>query len=163
MEKKLIERSEIMLVGICVLTSYDQELDTMKGNIFPCVQRYFHEQLSEKISNRVKPNTTFCAYTQYESDHKGAYTYFIGEEVSSLDFSLPDGFEKLIIPSQKYVKFTTPPEPMPDVIINAWQNIYKMSSAELGGKRSFKTDFEIYDERAEDHQNIVLDLWLGIE
>lgn len=26
----------------------------------------------------------------------------------------------------------------------------------------YKTDFEIYDERAADHQNIVLDLYIGI-
>lgn len=31
-----------------------------------------------------------------------------------------------------------------------------MSSADLGSKRNYQTDFEIYDERAADHQNIVL-------
>jgi predicted transcriptional regulator YdeE len=158
-----IERPEIKLVGICVRTSYEQELDKMKGNIFPCVRRYFHESLSEKIPNRAKPGTTFCAYTNYESDYRGAYTYFIGEEVTSLDDPLPEDFQKLIIPTQKYVKFTTSPAPMPDVIVNAWSNIWKMSSDELGGKRRYQTDYEIYDERAKDHQNIVLDIWVGIE
>jgi hypothetical protein len=43
---------EIKLVGICVRTSNEQELDKMKGNIFPCLQKYFHQGLAEKISNR---------------------------------------------------------------------------------------------------------------
>ena len=38
-----------------------------------------------------------------------------------------------------------------------------MSPRELGGKRKYETDFEIYDERATDHQNIVLDLYIGIQ
>jgi predicted transcriptional regulator YdeE len=63
---------------------------------------------------------------------------------------------------QKYVKFTTTPVPMPDVIVNAWNSIWKMSSAELEGKRRYHTDYEIYDERAKDHQNIILDIWVGI-
>ncbi len=51
---------------------------------------------------------------------------------------------------------------MPDVIVNAWKKIWEMSPKDLGGKRSYQTDFEIYDERAADHQNIVLDLYISI-
>ena len=136
-------------------TSNQQELDKMKGNIFPCVQRYFHGALFDKIPNRKKPGITFCAYTDYESDHTGGYTYFIGEEVTSFDKSLPEGFEKLTIPKQRYVKFTTGPAPMPDVLVKAWNEIWKMTPQELGGKRCYETDFEIYDERAADEQNII--------
>jgi predicted transcriptional regulator YdeE len=76
---------------------------------------------------------------------------------------LPEGFQTLVIPKQQYVKFTTRPAPMPDVILNAWKEIWKMSPNELGGKRCYLTDFEIYDERAADHQNIVLDICVGIQ
>ena len=163
MEKTKINKSEIKLVGISVRTSYDQELDKMKGNIFPCVQRYYHSALYEKISNRKRPGTTFCAYTEYDSDYKGAYTYFIGEEVTAFDSSLLEGFQKLVSPKQQSVKFTTGPAPMPDVIVNAWKEIWEMTPEDLGGKRSYDTDFEIYDERASDHQNIILDIYIGIK
>jgi predicted transcriptional regulator YdeE len=162
MKKMITEKPQIKLVGICVSTSYQQELDKMQGNIFPCVQRYFHEALFEKIPNRVKPGTTFCAYTDYKTDHTGDYTYFIGEEVSSLENALPEGFQSLIIPGQQYAKFTTDPAPMPDVIVNAWQYVWEMTPQQLGGERRYKTDFEIYDERAADHQRIVLDLYIGL-
>jgi predicted transcriptional regulator YdeE len=134
----------------------------MKGNIFPLVLKYYHQALYEKIPNRIKPGTTFCAYTDYTSDFKGAYTYFIGEEVTSFD-DIPEGFVKVTIPEQSYAKFTTAPGPMPDVIVNAWQEIWEISPKQLGGKRSYHTDFEVYDERAADHQNIVLDLYVGID
>ena len=127
------------------------------------MQRYFHGTLFDKILNRTKPGTTFCAYTDYESDYKGAYTYFIGEEVKAFDRNLPEEFQKLIIPEQHYAKFTTLPAPMPDVIVNAWKEIWKMPPKQLGGQRRYLTDFEIYDERAADHQNIVLDLYIGIK
>ncbi|MCB1108951.1 MAG: GyrI-like domain-containing protein, partial [Chlamydiia bacterium] len=71
MQPESVTLPEIKLVGICVRTSYQQELDKMKGNIFPCVRRYFHEGLAEQISNRKKPGTTFCAYTDYQTDYTG--------------------------------------------------------------------------------------------
>ncbi len=102
-------------------------------------------------------------HTDYESDYKGAYTYFIGEEVTSFDESDSSGeFQKMVIPKQEYAKFTNGPAPMPDVIVNVWNTIWEMSPEELGGKRAYLTDFEIYDSRASDHQNIVLDVFVRI-
>ena len=162
MQKSFMTKPEIKLAGISVRTSYQQELDKMKGKIFPCVQQYFHQALFEKIPHRTKPGTTFCVYAEYDSDYRGAYTYFIGEEVSSFD-SLPEGFQQLTIPEQHYVKLTSGPAPMPDVIVNAWEKIWAMTPAEFGGKRRYHTDYEIYDERAADHSNIVLDIYVGIQ
>jgi predicted transcriptional regulator YdeE len=51
---------------------------------------------------------------------------------------------------------------MPDVVKKPWTQIWAMSPHDLGGKRAFLADFEIYDERANDHQNIVLDIYIGI-
>ncbi|MBS0655314.1 MAG: GyrI-like domain-containing protein [Verrucomicrobia bacterium] len=163
MKRTTIEKPEIQLVGISIRTSYEKEVNKETGAILPCVMRYFHEALFDKIPHRKKPGTTFCAYTEYESDYRGAYTYFIGEEVSSPSAPLPEGFQKLIIPAQTYVQFTTSPAPMPEVIIDAWTSIWKMSPQELGGDRVYHTDFEIYDERAADHQRIVMDVCVGIK
>ncbi len=38
-----------------------------------------------------------------------------------------------------------------------------MTAEELGGERNYITDFEIYDERANDPQNTVLDIYIGIK
>lgn len=163
MKQTILTLPKIKLVGLSVRTSYQQECDKANGVIFPCVMRYFHEALSKKIPHRKNPGTTFCAYTDYDSDYKGAYTYFIGEEVASFDILLPKGFSLLSTPQQQYAKFTTSPAPMPNVITDAWNEIWKMHPTDLGGQRSYQTDFEVYDERASDHQNIVLDLYIGIK
>lgn len=125
------------------------------------MQKYFYNNLSEKIVNRKKPGTTFCAYVNYESDFNSDYTYFIGEEVNSFA-QVAEGFEVFTIPSQAYAKFTNQPGPMPAVCVDMWKKIWDMSPVDLGAPRSYIADFEIYDERSQDHQNVVLDIFIGI-
>ena len=166
MQKTTIEFPKKIVVGISARTSNAIEADWQNGNakIFPCVKRYFHEQLASKIEGRTNPGVTLCAYTNYESDHTGEYTYFIGEEVSSAE-NLPEGFETITIPGQTYVKFTTAPGDMPAVIRDAWFAIWDMKEKDFGGTRSYGADFEVYDERAAtaDHRGIVIDILLGID
>lgn len=162
MQQIIVKLPQIQLVGIQVRTSYQKELDRSQSNIGPCVQHYFHQALFEKIPYRKKPGTTICAYTDYQDEYRGAYTYFIGEEVSSIDDSLSSELQVLVIPPQRYAKFTTSPGPMPDVIVNAWKEIWALSPQQLGGKRGYLTDFELYDERAAQHDKVVLDLFVGL-
>jgi predicted transcriptional regulator YdeE len=162
MQKTRAKMPEIKLVGITVRTNNKAEFDTATAKIGSCVQHYFHQQVADKIPHRKNPGTTFSVFTDYESDYTGEYTYFIGEEVSSID-DTPEGLESHSIPPQTYIKFTTEPGPMPNVVIDAWQEIWKMSPEDLGGQRRYHTDFEIYDERANDPQNVVLDLYIGLE
>ncbi len=163
MKHAIVEKPEIRLVGISVRTNNKYEVNKTDGKIFPCVKRFYHEALAEKILHRKNPGTTLCAYTDYESDEHGDYTYFIGEEVTSFDERLPEELQTLLIPQQTYAKFTTDPAPMPDVLLNVWNRVWKASPKDLGGKRTYVTDFELYDERATDHQKIVLDLFIAIE
>jgi len=168
MQKTTVALNKKILVGITARTNNAIEADWQSGNakIFPCVKRYFGEGLANSIPNRAKPGVTYCAYTEYESDHTGDYTYFIGEEISSLDAkNIPAGMVILEVPAQSYAKFTTAPGDMPAVLRNAWFAIWDMDEKALGGKRSYKVDFELYDERANtpDHRGIVIDIFIGIE
>jgi predicted transcriptional regulator YdeE len=52
---------------------------------------------------------------------------------------------------------------MPNVVENAWREIWEKTPEELGGTRSYRTDFEVYDERAANHHNVVLDIYVGIK
>lgn len=163
MQYAMVERPEMRMVGLCVRTNNKAEFNKLDGKIFPLVKRWFHEALAEKIPHRKNPGTTLCAYTDYESDENGDYTYFIGEEVTKLDPKLSKDFKVLTIPRQTYAKFTNGPAPMPDVLTHAWSAIWKMTPKELGGKRAYATDFEVYDERSLDHQKIVMDFYIGIK
>lgn len=160
MQKIIVTLPEIKLIGISTRTNNADEIAMETGKIVPTLQRYFGG-LFEQIPNRKKPGTTLCVYTHYESDHRGDYTYFVGEEVSSFD-NLPEGLETLVIPPQRYTKFTAGPGPMPDVVRQPWFKIWNMNEGELGGQRRYIADFEVYDERAAQPQRTVLDIFIGI-
>ncbi|MFS8564197.1 MAG: GyrI-like domain-containing protein [Rhabdochlamydiaceae bacterium] len=162
MKKIQVHQAEKKIVGIKTRTNNQLETNSLEGKIFPLVKRYFHQNIAASIPNRICPGTTFCIYIDYESDHQGDYTYFIGEEVASFE-DVPDDLETLVIPSQKYMKFTNGPGSMPDVVRKPWEQIWQMTSTELGGTRSYISDFEVYDERSRDHQNIILDIYVGIQ
>ncbi len=163
MKKELVSLPAKLVVGISTRTNNQQEITPEKGRIWPCVMSYFHQNLAQTIPNRKNPGVTLCLYTDYESDHTGDYTYFIGEEVTSIE-NLPQGVEVLAVPAQHTMKFTTQPGNMPEVIRNAWFEIWSLSADDLGGKRIYKADFELYDERANtpDHIGIVVDIFIGI-
>lgn len=156
--------SSIKLVGITARANNDSifKQDVTVNKVAETVYKYFHNGISEKISNRVKPGVTYCVYTDYESDYKGEYTYFIGEQVSSFE-GIDNELSSLTIPAQSYIKFTNDAGPMPDVCVDLWKNIWKMSDHQLGGERAYIADFEVYDERAHDHQNVELDIYIGIK
>ena len=52
---------------------------------------------------------------------------------------------------------------MPKVCIDAWKEIWKMQETDFGRKRTDITDFEIYDERAKDYGNAILDIYIGVK
>jgi predicted transcriptional regulator YdeE len=150
------------LIGINARTRNADEFNPETAKILSTVQNYFHNGLYDKIQSRKTPGKTYCVYTEYETDQTGAYTYFIGEEVDA-DSDVPEGLSTITIPAQSYAKFTTESGQMPTVCINAWMDIWKMTSEDFGGERSYSADFEVYDERALDHANTVLDIYIGIK
>lgn len=162
MKKNIETLSALKLVGITARTSNALEMNPSTAQIGLTMQRFFGEQMQNKIAHRKNPGRVFSIYTKYESDEHGAYTYFLGEEVESFDdIQLP--LEKLEIPSQTYIKFTSDAGVMPSVVIDLWKSIWNMNPAELGGSRAFIADFEIYDERSHDPNRAVVDVFVGIK
>ncbi|WP_417905306.1 GyrI-like domain-containing protein [Candidatus Tisiphia endosymbiont of Micropterix aruncella] len=162
MKKTQLQLKTIKLVGINkVRTSNIVELNPETAQIASCFQKFLQQDFASRIPNRVNPNVIFSVYTEYESDHTGEYSYFLGEESSDIAV-IPKGLDSLIIPEQKYIKFTTEAGSMPDIVINSWQKIWQMSSESLGGTRSYRADFEIYDERSIDYKNAIVDIYIGI-
>lgn len=152
---------EINLVGIKCRTSNLAEMNIATAQIGQMVGKYFSEKISDKISNKKVPEKIYCVYTEYESDFTGEYTFFIGQEVESFD-DIASELYTIVIPSQNYTKFTTEPGVMPDVCINMWKKIWSSTPHELGGERAYIADFEVYDERAINPKNAVLDIYIGV-
>ncbi len=115
----------------------------------------------EQILNRADANI-IAMYTDYESDANGEYSFLIGAKVTSID-SIPEGMIAKQVPDACYTIFTSEKGPVWKVVPEAWQKVWSTPASEMGGKRAFLADFEIYDERAADPQNAVVDVWVGIK
>ncbi len=163
MKKSLITLEEIKLVGITARTNNSNETESEKGKIGPTLEKYFGNNLADKIQNRKSPGKTFCIYTDYESDETGEYTYFVGEEVTSFEGIDGASFETLTIPAQSYAKFNVGPGQMPQACIEAWQKIWKMKEDDFESARNYIADFEIYDERSADPENCIFDIYIGVK
>ena len=162
MKKELVSKSEIKLVGLSARTNNKNEMNPETSKIGELAGRFWSQNIAGQISNRKNPGVTLSIYTEYDSNEHSDYTYFIGEEVNSFDNVSAD-FQQLTIPAAKYQKFTTSQGEMPEVVINAWQQIWKMSANNFGGERAYVGDFEVYDQRASDPANTSLDIYIGIK
>jgi len=162
MKKELVNKSEIKLVGLTARTNNKNEMNPQTSKIGELAGRFWSQNIASQIFNRKNPGVTLSVYTEYDSDEHGDYTYFIGEEVNSFE-NVSASFQKLTIPAATYQKFTTSPGKMPEVVINAWQQIWKMSVNDFGSERAYVADFEVYDERASDPANASLDIYIGVK
>ena len=66
--------------------------------------RFFHENLKDKISNKLTPDKIYGVYFDYEKDHTKPYSFLIGFEVSSFE-EVPENMFTHIIPADKYALF----------------------------------------------------------
>lgn len=162
MKKVAVNKPSIKLVGLTTRTKNADEFNPATAKIGPLIGDYFSHGVAQLIANRTNPGITIAAYTDYESDHTGEYTYFIGEEVSSFE-NIPDGLHFMTIPESEYQRFTTPAGQMPAIVIQAWEKIWQMTPETLSAKRAYIADFEIYDERSMDPNNAVVDIYIGVK
>jgi predicted transcriptional regulator YdeE len=162
LNQEIVRQPEIKLIGISTRTSNADEFNPETAKIPTTIQKYITEAVYDKIPNRKTPGKTYCVYTEYEDDHTGEYTYFIGEEVELIT-NIPEELSTITVPAQVYAKFTTESGAMPNVCISGWMQIWKMTAEDLGGERNYIADFEIYDERALDPANTVLDIFIGLK
>lgn len=162
MKKTEKQLAEIKLIGLAIRTNNENEMSPEKAKISSLAEKYWSQDYANKIPNRVNPGKTYAIYTEYDGDERGDYTYFLGEEVSEIE-NIPGDLISLTVPPSKYVNFTTEPGVIPEVIINAWRQIWLMSDKDLGGKRSFQADLEIVDVKNINPEKAVFDIFIGIK
>jgi predicted transcriptional regulator YdeE len=141
---KIVEAGGFAVVGRAARTTNAQE---MTGNgVIP------------KMWMSMPPASARIAlYTEYESDEQGAYTFVLGSKAGQGGSSGAGMFLKKV-PRGKYVVFTSEKGPVQKVVVETWMKIWAMKDHE----RSFVADYEVYDERAADPENTVVDIYVGV-
>lgn len=147
------------VVGVSVRTDNQKEAGGT-GLIPQMWQKAMQDGSLENIPHRADNNLT-VVYTNYASDQMGEYTYVLGVRVSSVD-EVPDGMMAVNVPAGKYAMVESDKGSLPEVLPRVWQRIDTMSDAELGGKRTFKADYEVYPEGF-DWQNAQIPVYIGLK
>lgn len=159
MNPKIVKQDGFSVIGIAVRTSNAKEM-TADGLIGKQWARLFQEGILEKIPNKVD-SSIVAVYTDYASDHNGEYTYVLGARVTS-DANVPPGMVAKKIPGGKFAVFTSERGPAPQVVPALWIKINSLPKDAAGSDRVYKADYEVYDERARDPQNLQVDVYVGI-
>ncbi len=158
---QVVRQEEFSVVGIEAHTSGERELSG-EGEISGLWQRFRQEHILDKIANKADPNT-YALYTDYSHDRMGSYTIVIGAKVKDKSH-IPAGMVLKTVLAGQYAVLTSEKGPAETVIATAWQKIWALEDKDLlGGKRAYKTDFEVYDAHATDPQNLQADLYVGLK
>jgi len=158
---KVVHQDEFFVVGIEARTTGEKELSG-DGAIPGLWQKFYQEHVLEKILKKADQNI-YVLYTNYSRDRMGEYTVVIGAKVKDKS-PVPSGMVLKTVPAGQYAVLTSEKGPAPSVIPTAWQKMWAMEDKDqLGGKRAYNTDFEVYDQRASDPQNLQADLYVGLK
>lgn len=128
------------------------------------IQALWNTFFSEGVTNRIpeKSDTTiFAVYHDYESDATAPYSLLIGLKVPPGAKPAP-GLELITIPKQKFSRFTTRKGEMPNIVIEAWQNIWSGTGIDKLN-RKYSYDFETYDSRAADPKSSEVDIFIAVD
>ena len=155
----IAEISSFTVIGIEGRTTNAREA-AGRGIIPGMWQRFFGEGILQEIPGRVGAN--ICAvYFDYASDHNGEYSFLIGAKVKN-GTSPPRNMVVKRIQGGEYAVITSGKGPLPKVVPAAWQKIFALED-EGKLKRAYQTDFELYDQRAQDPQDGQIDIYLGLK
>jgi len=160
MNPKIIDKDAFTVIGISARTSNRKEV-TAEAVIGPTWERFLRESLLTRIANKAD-QAIVAVYTDYASDQHGEYTYVLGARVTS-DAEVPPGMVVKKIPAQKFAVFTSEKGPAAKVVPQLWMKINSLPKTAAGGDRLYKADFEIYDERGGDPENLQMDVYVGIK
>jgi predicted transcriptional regulator YdeE len=158
---KKVHQDGFSVVGIEARTTNAKEASG-EGAIPKQWQKFFQDGIQQKIPNRAD-GTIYAVYTDYASDRNGEYSFVIGMKVNS-GATVPAGMVLKKIPPGEYAVITSDKGPVGKVVPVAWQQICSLEDkAQLGGRRAYRADFEVYDERAADPQNSQVDVYVGVK
>jgi predicted transcriptional regulator YdeE len=159
MNPKTVQQEGFTVVGIAVRTSNAEQM-TPERPIGKQWERFFKEGVLAAIPNKEDGNIV-ALYTEYASDKDGEYTYVLGARVTKME-SVPAGMVAKNVPAGRYAVYTSERGPVQNVVVEMWRRVWATPKSALGGDRTYKADFEVYDQRAQNPVDSVVDLYIAV-
>ena len=153
--ENIIQVDSFRLAGIKVRTTNksgkaQKDLNDLWG-------RFFSEKIQEKIKFKLTDNI-YSVYTDYETDHSGEYTVFIGCSVSSFE-DQSDGLSDLQISEGNFRRYIAAGK-LPEAVIKTWTEIWKQDDKL---NRAYVADFEVYGLKSKDPDNPEVEIYLSVK
>ncbi len=159
MNPKAVQQDGFTMVGISVRTNNAEQM-TPERPIGKQWERLFREGVLAAIPNKADGNIV-ALYTEYASDKDGDYTYVLGARVTKVE-SVPAGMVAKNVPAGRYAVFTSERGPVQTIVVEMWRRVWETPKSALGGDRTYKADFEVYDQRAQNPGDSVVDLYISV-
>lgn len=151
---KIIPVENFYVIGLAVRTTIKN------GKIIDDLSQLWNHFLLNNIKDRI-PNkidsTIYRIYTDYEYDHKKPFTAIIGCRVTHLD-DIPDGFTGKAIEGENYMRMTAKGKPSDGIVLLEWMKIWNADA-----QRAYRTDFEVYDEKAGDPDYAEINIFVSMK
>jgi predicted transcriptional regulator YdeE len=148
MMPRVTEFAGLRMAGVAARTSNAAESDPATGKI----GGVWREAMSGP-----QPEVLIAAYTEYESDVMGPYTFVLGREVRRED-EVSAGWMEVKIPAGRYLVFTAK-GPMPGALIEAWMAIWRYFENDTRQRRAYAVDFERHEAGKTDE----VEIYVGVE
>jgi predicted transcriptional regulator YdeE len=157
---KPIHEDSFYVAGYEIRTNNAREMSG-QGEIGKLWQKVMQENLVAQIPNRTD-SALIVVYSGYASDEKGDFNYLLGARVSSVD-KLPAGMTYRKLEPGPYAIFITDQGPLVELLQAEWKKIWTMPPEQMGGKRAFLTDYEVYDQRSADQSHAQIEIHIGLK
>jgi predicted transcriptional regulator YdeE len=142
----IVEIKEFQVIGIAARTNNAREM-TADG----VIPKLWADP------PRVSDSGIVALYTDYEGNEHGEYNFVLGGKAGP-ESTVPAGMVVKTVPAGRYAVFTSERGPVQRVVVETWQRIWSELSS-----RSFVADFEVYDQRAADPGNAVVEIYIGVK
>lgn len=159
---RIVERPAFRVMGLAARTRNADEMDPATAKIPTLWSRFSFESLPGHIPHQTAPGVICGLYCEFENGMEGAYTVLAGCAVRA-GAEPPGTLAVRDVPAARYAVFTSRRGPMPNIVMEAWSEIWAMGPAELGGERAFTGDFELYDERAVHTKDAQIEIWISLK
>ena len=156
MQTVIEKKAETRIAGFSIRTANAEGRSIREQGAF--WQRFFTEGMAEKIPGIIDPSKIYGIYYNYESDFEGEYSFLIGFEIAP-EAILPEGVESIVLPAGTYSVFTEDkPGPIGEKIGKIWAAVWQS-----GIRRSYETDFEVYNTASMQSENPEVSVYIGIK
>lgn len=161
MTNHIVTKPGIILSGITTRTTNAEEIGP-NGRLPQLWETYHQSNIAAQVEV-VDPHLIYALYTDYESDANGAYTVLVGHEIENNAVQADTRLSQAVIPESTFMVFTSKKGAVFKVVAEAWGEIWEYFSHSPVEQRSYTGDFELYDTRGLDPDNVEVKIYIAIK